>query len=70
MRATCVRRFRDLETGEMREEGTEFEVSAERLAEINGTEYGLLALAIEDAETPKGEPERPKRGRRTKAEEE
>jgi len=60
MQAVCVKPFRDLDAGVMREEGDIFEVSPQRLQRLNGTKYGQLAK-----EAPK-----PKRTRRAKQEEE
>ena len=46
MKAECVRRFLDLKEGIVREGGEQFDVTAERLAEINSTRYGLLAKKV------------------------
>ena len=72
MIAECVRKFLDIETGELRNEGERFEVTAERLSAINSTKYGRLAVMVEEplAETVT-EPQKPKRRtRRAKAAEE
>lgn len=60
MQAVCVKPFRDLDAGVMREEGDIFEVSPQRFDRLNTTRYGKL---VEEA--PK-----PKRTRRAKPKEE
>lgn len=58
MLVVCVTRFMDLATGEVKNVGDKFEVTEERLAEINGTKYGkLVEPAVE---------EKPKRTRRAR----
>lgn len=42
MYVECVKRFRDKETGNMREVEDVFEVTRERMKRINGTRYGVL----------------------------
>lgn len=70
MTAECVARFRDLEAGVMREPGDRFECAPERLAAINGTRYGVLAVEVEGeqpeeqhGETPAEGAETPEKGR-------
>ena len=46
MLAECVRAFRDLDCGTLREAGDRFEVSPDRLRAINGTKYGELAVEV------------------------
>lgn len=47
MLAECVnRRFRDLESGAVREIGDRFECTPARLAEINSAGYGQLAMEV------------------------
>lgn len=60
MQAVCVKPFRDLDAGVMREEGDIFEVSPQRFDRLSATRYGKL---VEEA--PK-----PKRTRRAKPKEE
>lgn len=48
MKAICTRTFLDVETGELREEGTTFDVTPERLSAINSTKYGQLAAEVEE----------------------
>lgn len=62
MLAVCVASFRDAETGLLRSVGDTFEVTQERLGEINGTKYGTLAEAV-----PEKRPVR--RGRKARTEE-
>lgn len=50
MRARCLIRFRDLETGVLHEVGDVFEVTEERLEVMRASRYGVLA---EKVETPK-----------------
>lgn len=71
MLAECTVKFLDLETGELRSEGERFEVTPERLAAINSTKYGQLAVEVEKGPTEGvTAAQRPKRrGRRTKTEE-
>lgn len=40
MKAVCIRTFMDVETGEIREDGTRFDTTPERLSAINSTKYG------------------------------
>lgn len=60
----CIRAFKDIEAGKLRDVGEEWEATAERLAAINGAGYGKLAEAVkgepepEKAEEPKPEPEK------------
>lgn len=67
MKAICTRTFLDVETGELRERGTSFDVTPERLSAINSTKYGQLA---EEVEEEVSEPQRPKRRTRRKKTEE
>lgn len=76
----CIKRFKDLETDEMRETGDRFEVSSGRFAAINGTQYGRLveevpseatgAVLTEDSDkngkTPEEQPKKPTRRTRTR----
>jgi hypothetical protein len=65
MIAMCVRAFLDAKTGEMRREGERFETDAERLADINSTKYGQLAVEVEEeAAEAVTAPQKPKRTRR------
>jgi len=74
MKAVCIRTFMDVETGELREEGTRFDTTPERLSAINSTKYGRLAQEVvespsEEATEPQTD-EKPKpkrRGRRPKS---
>ena len=50
MLAECVKRFRDFESWEIREEGDQFEVTEKRLEAINSTKYGTLAIKVEQPE--------------------
>ena len=63
VRARCVRQFRDLETGDMRVVGEEFETTDKRLASINAAGYGTLAEMVGE---PEKVPEKPKRAPRTR----
>lgn len=67
MLVECTDAFLDLETGNMREVGERFEVTAERLSAINSTKYGQLVKKVDEkpAETV-SEPERPKARRQRK----
>lgn len=67
MIAACTRAFLDTETGELRAEGETFEVTPERLAAINSTKYGQLAVPVVEkpSDTATG-PQRPKRTRATR----
>lgn len=53
MKAECVRRFLDLKEGIVREVGEQFDATAERLAEINSTRYGLLAKKVRAERKPR-----------------
>ena len=44
--------FRDLGENTIRKVGETFEVTEERLAEINGTKYGVLATPVAEAKRP------------------
>lgn len=46
MLAECVKPFRDLDAGVLREAGDRFEVSPDRLRRINATRYGELAREV------------------------
>lgn len=71
MKAVCIRTFMDVETGELREEGTRFDTTPERLSAINSTKYGQLAAEVEEkAAEAATEPQRPKRRTRRKKTEE
>lgn len=67
MLVRATKRFRDLKEGVVRDAGATFEVTEERLGEINSTRYGVLVevvegtVAAEDAAPP--QPKR--RGRRS-----
>lgn len=74
MKAVCIRTFMDVETGELREEGTRFDTTPERLSAINSTKYGQLAQEVvespseETTEPQTDEKPKPKRrGRRPKS---
>lgn len=75
MLAEVKRTFLDLEAGELRAEGTRFEVTHERLSAINSTKYGQLVEEVEekpseDASEPETVTEKPRRrGRKPKTEE-
>ena len=71
MKAVCVKTFMDIETGELRKEGTVFDTTAERLSAINATKYGQLAQEVEEKPVEAvSEPQKPKRRtRRAKTEE-
>ena len=76
----CIKRFKDLETNEMREAGDRFEVSSGRFAAINGTRYGklveevsseetgavLTAVSDKDEQKPEEQPKKPARRTRTR----
>lgn len=64
MLAQCVVSFRDSEAGVLREAGERFEVSPERLEQINATKYGTLAEEV--SETAPEKPVRRARGRKPK----
>lgn len=69
MRVKCIRKFRDTVAGTYRDEGDEFEVSPERLEEINSTRYGQLAKQVEvpaevAEEVTEGAPEKRRQSRR------
>lgn len=64
MKAVCIRTFMDVETGELREEGTRFDTTPERLAAINSTKYGQLAQEV--AESPSDEATAPQTGEKPK----
>ena len=75
MIAETLRKFKDIETGVIREVGSRFEVSPERFAAINGTRYGdLVTEVVEVANEPEKPSEvaqepsevhpKPRRGRR------
>jgi len=68
MKAVCIRTFMDVETGELREEGTSFDTTPERLSAINSTKYGQLAAEVEEkAAEASSAPQKPRRRtRRTK----
>lgn len=78
----CIRAYKDIEAGRLRDVGEEWEATAERLAAINGAGYGKLAEAVkaepepEKAEEPEPEKaeqmpeEKTKRNTRKKASEE
>lgn len=75
MLAKCLSEFHDKLENVNRSKGDTFEVTAERVEEINGAGFGILVEAVkEPASEEKGEsdpeePEKPKRTRR-KAEQE
>ena len=50
MYVRCIKRFRDLKAGAMREVGDEFDVTAERMEELNSTQFGIL---VERARKPR-----------------
>jgi hypothetical protein len=54
MKAKAIKVFRDNKSRVMRNIGDEFEVTPERLAEINGTKYGILVEEVNESaqETP------------------
>lgn len=61
----------DVETGELRERGTSFDVTPERLAAINSTKYGQLVEEVKEMHAEETtEPQRPKRRTRRKKTEE
>lgn len=60
MKAVCIRTFMDVETGELRKEGTRFDTTPERLSAINSTKYGQLAQEV--VESPSEGPSEPKEG--------
>ena len=64
MKAICLKTFLDAETGDLREEGTRFDTTPERLAAINSTKYGQLAQEVPD-KAPEAVPEAP-RSKRTR----
>ena len=51
MLVRCVRRFRDLEAGTIREGGATFEATKERVDAINSTRYGHLVEIVEEQPT-------------------
>ena len=72
MLAECLKTFLDLRTKETRTKGERFEVTPERLSEINSTRYGQLAVEV--AEVPSSgvpgiDKPRARRGRKPKSEE-
>lgn len=73
MLVRCLRTFLDLETGEMRNVGERFEVTAERLSAINSTRYGQLVEVVEEkpseavSEPQKAIPAKPTTRRRGRA---
>ena len=64
MKAVCIRTFMDVETGELREEGTRFDTTPERLSAINSTKYGQLAQEV--VESPSDEATAPQTGEKPK----
>lgn len=48
MLVRCVRRFKDLQAGALREVGATFEVDEGRYHSINGSRYGQLIEKVED----------------------
>ena len=60
MLALCVRRFRDLETGKLHDEGDTVEVTKERFDAINDGGYGVLLSAVQATETASEAPKRRK----------
>lgn len=72
MKAVCLKTFLDAETGDLREEGTRFDTTPERLSAINSTKYGQLAAEVDEkpAEGPSapqgGTSKSKRRTRRTK----
>lgn len=48
MKVRAIRTFLDASAGKRRSAGEVFEATAERLAQINGTRYGMLAEPIEE----------------------
>lgn len=68
MKAVCIRTFMDVETGEIREEGTVFDTTPERFSAINSTKYGQLAVEVEEKPSKTvSVPQKPRRRtRRTK----
>lgn len=67
MLVRATKRFRDLKEGVLRDAGTTFEVTEERLGEINSTRYGVLVEVVEEpvaAEVTEA-PQPKRRGRRS-----
>lgn len=71
MLVECIRDFRDMAAGVMRQAGEQYDVDEERFAALNATRYGQLVKAVEvaaEAEAPVEEApaeEAPKPKRRT-----
>lgn len=67
MLARCTRTFLDTEAGTLREAGSTFEVTPERLSAINATKYGQLAEEVsEEPSEPVTAPQRARGTRRRK----
>lgn len=71
MKAVCIRTFMDVETGELRKEGTRFDTTPERLSAINSTKYGQLAQEFvespsDESTAPQADEKPKRRGRRPK----
>lgn len=58
----CIRAFRDIGAGRLRDVGEEWEATAERLAAINGAGYGKLVEAVK-AEPEPEKAEEPEHGK-------
>jgi hypothetical protein len=72
MLVECLKAFLDLDTKETRAVGERFEVTPERLSEINSTRYGQLVSEV--AEVPSSgvsgiDKPRARRGRKPKSDE-
>ena len=54
MTAECVRAFTDLRANVKREAGEQFETTAERFRELNGSKYGQLVREVRPRKRRKG----------------
>ena len=57
MLVECIRDFKDMAAGVMRQAGEQYDVDEERFAALNATRYGQLVKAVEAEPEPEPEPE-------------
>lgn len=55
MKAKALIRFKDLKSGKTIDKGSIFEVTKERLKELNNTSYGVIAVEVPGKDVDKNE---------------